>query len=89
LLKKNAEIELRDLGRQPLSEAELEALIGPRDYLLFLNPKNELYRSRNMKNDPPVARRSHQADGQKSQPDPPPHHPGRQKNGHRLRRRST
>jgi arsenate reductase-like glutaredoxin family protein len=53
LLKKKAELELRDLGKQPLSEAELEALIGSRDYLLFLNPKNELYRSRNMKTNPP------------------------------------
>ena len=47
--KKKAELELRDLGKQPLSEAELETLIGKRDYLLFLNPKNELYRARNMK----------------------------------------
>lgn len=51
--KKKAELELRDLGKQPLSEADLEALIGKRDYLLFLNPKNELYRSRNMKQKPP------------------------------------
>jgi arsenate reductase-like glutaredoxin family protein len=53
LLKQKAELELRDLGKQPLSEAELEALIGARDYLLFLNPKNELYRARNMKQKPP------------------------------------
>ncbi len=53
MLKKKAELELRDLGNQPLSAAELEALIGERDYLLFLNPKNELYRSRNMKQKPP------------------------------------
>lgn len=51
--KKKAELELRDLGKQPLTEAELEALIGTRDYLLFLNPKNELYRSRDMKHKPP------------------------------------
>ena len=53
MLKKKAELDLRDLGKQPLTEAELEALIGARDYLPFLNPKNELYRSRNMKNKPP------------------------------------
>ena len=53
MLKKKTEIELRDLGKQPLSEAELEALIGDRDYLLFLNPKNEMYRARNMKQNPP------------------------------------
>jgi arsenate reductase (glutaredoxin) len=28
-------------------------LIGARDYKLFLNPKNELYRERNMKETPP------------------------------------
>ncbi len=36
-----------------LSVEELEKLIGPRDYRLFLNAKNELYRERNMKDDPP------------------------------------
>jgi arsenate reductase-like glutaredoxin family protein len=36
-----------------LSVEELENLIGSRDYRLFLNPKNELYRERNMKHDPP------------------------------------
>ncbi|MDE3138189.1 MAG: arsenate reductase family protein [Acidobacteriota bacterium] len=53
MLKQKAELELRDLGKQPLTESELETLIGNRDYLLFLNPKNELYRSRNMKSKPP------------------------------------
>lgn len=41
-----------DLNRG-LSEAELEALIGDRDYKLFLNTRNELYRERGMKKDPP------------------------------------
>jgi len=31
-----------------LSAAELDALIGDRDYKLFLNPRNELYRERKM-----------------------------------------
>jgi arsenate reductase (glutaredoxin) len=31
----------------------LDALIGTRDYKLFLNAKNELYRERDMKNKPP------------------------------------
>jgi len=31
----------------------LDALIGDRDYRLFLNTKNELYRERNMKQNPP------------------------------------
>jgi arsenate reductase-like glutaredoxin family protein len=36
-----------------LSEAEIGALIGDRDYKMFLNPRNELYRERNMKESPP------------------------------------
>jgi arsenate reductase-like glutaredoxin family protein len=36
-----------------LSEVELDALIGERDYKLFLNPRNELYRERGMAKNPP------------------------------------
>lgn len=36
-----------------MSEAELNALIGDRDYKLFLNTRNELYREKNMKTSPP------------------------------------
>ena len=36
-----------------LTEAELESLIGDRDYTLFLNTRNELYRERKMKLNPP------------------------------------
>ncbi len=36
-----------------MSVAELDALIGSRDYRLFLNPRNELYRDRKMKENPP------------------------------------
>lgn len=36
-----------------LSEAQLDALIGARDYREFLNPRNELYRERQMKEKPP------------------------------------
>jgi len=36
-----------------LTEAELEELIGNRDYREFLNTRNELYRTRNMKDHPP------------------------------------
>lgn len=39
---------------QGLSEAELDALIGTRDYLKFLNFRNELYRERKMKAQPPT-----------------------------------
>jgi Spx/MgsR family transcriptional regulator len=37
-----------DLNRG-LTETELDALIGSRDYKPFLNTRNELYRERNMK----------------------------------------
>jgi len=48
------EVEERDLGARPLVVAELDALIGKRDYREFLNPRNELYRERNMKENPPA-----------------------------------
>jgi arsenate reductase-like glutaredoxin family protein len=32
---------------------ELDRLIGARDYKLFLNSRNELYRERHMKENPP------------------------------------
>jgi arsenate reductase-like glutaredoxin family protein len=48
LLEHGAELELRDLGTERLTESELEALIGDRDYRQFLNPRNELYREQKM-----------------------------------------
>ena len=53
MLELGAELESRNLDRERLSEAELEELIGKRDYREFLNPRNELYRTRNMKEHPP------------------------------------
>jgi arsenate reductase-like glutaredoxin family protein len=53
LLKEGVELESRDMGKDRLSAAELESLIGDRDYKLFLNTRNELYRERNMKEHPP------------------------------------
>lgn len=53
MLELGAELESRDLDKERLSEAELEELIGRRDYREFLNPRNELYRARNMKEHPP------------------------------------
>jgi len=44
----------RDLDKERLSAAELEKLIAARDYKEFLNPRNELYRIRNMKEKPPT-----------------------------------
>lgn len=53
MLERGAELELRDLAQDRLTVAELDKLIGERDYRLFLNTRNELYRERNMKEDPP------------------------------------
>lgn len=58
MLEKKREMELRDLGKQPLSEVELDRLIGRRDYRLFLNPRNELYRARKMGQKPPSRERA-------------------------------
>ena len=54
MLDLGAELELRDLGAKPLSEKELDELIGARDYKLFLNTRNELYRERKMADKPPT-----------------------------------
>jgi arsenate reductase-like glutaredoxin family protein len=47
------ELELRDIAKDELTVEELDQLIGRRDYKLFLNSRNELYRRRNMKANPP------------------------------------
>jgi arsenate reductase len=52
LREKNVRFEEVDLNRG-LSIAELEKLIGNRDYQEFLNTRNELYRERKMKESPP------------------------------------
>lgn len=46
---KLSEIDLN----QGLSEAQLDALIGDRDHTKFLNFRNELYREKKMKTNPP------------------------------------
>jgi arsenate reductase-like glutaredoxin family protein len=53
LLGKGTELEERDLGKDPLTADELDALIGKRNYLDFLNPRNKLYRKLKMKEKPP------------------------------------
>jgi arsenate reductase/regulatory protein spx len=53
LLAHGAELESRDLDKNRLIEAELDELIGKRDYKQFLNQRNELYRTKNMKENPP------------------------------------
>ncbi len=47
------QFDSRDLDKQRLTEAELDRLIGGRDYKEFLNPRNELFRKRKMKEHPP------------------------------------
>jgi Spx/MgsR family transcriptional regulator len=53
LEKRGFGMEFRDLGKQRLSSEELEKLIGDRDHTEFLNTRNELYRRKNMKENPP------------------------------------
>lgn len=45
-------MELTDLNKG-LSVEELDALIGKRDYIPFLNSRNALFRERGMKDNPP------------------------------------
>jgi arsenate reductase-like glutaredoxin family protein len=53
LRERGAEFEEVDLNKG-LSAAELDKLIGKRDYKDFLNTRNELYRERGMKENPPT-----------------------------------
>ena len=53
LEKRKVDLDLRDLGKDRLSVAELDELIGKRDYRMFLNTRNELYRTRKMGQNPP------------------------------------
>jgi arsenate reductase len=53
LEKLGAELELRNLDLERLSVAELDQLIGARDYKSFLSTRNELYRAQNMAENPP------------------------------------
>ena len=54
--KKEFELEFRDLGKERLSESELDQMIGERDYREFLNPRNEIYRQKKLKENPPSRR---------------------------------
>jgi Spx/MgsR family transcriptional regulator len=53
LEKRGATLDLRNLDTERFSESELDKLIGARDYREFLNTRNELYRSRKMRDNPP------------------------------------
>ena len=54
MLEHGAQLETRELDKDPLSEAELDSLIGSRDYKQFLNPRNEMYREKDMAEKPPT-----------------------------------
>jgi arsenate reductase-like glutaredoxin family protein len=49
-----AQLQERDLGKEPLSEAELQALIGNADITEFLNIRSPSYRKQGLKNQPPA-----------------------------------
>jgi Spx/MgsR family transcriptional regulator len=53
LEKLGADLQFRSLDAEPLDAAELGRLIGSRDYRQFLNTRNQLYRERGMKLNPP------------------------------------
>ena len=53
MLELKLAFDSRDLDKQPLSESELDKLIGARDYKQFLSTRNELFRERNMAAKPP------------------------------------
>ena len=53
MLEEKVAFDSRDLDKQRLSEAELDKLIGDRDYKQFLNSRNELFRKKKMKEHPP------------------------------------
>jgi len=51
--RRGFQLYFRDLAKEHLSAAELEKLIGPRDYTDFLNSRNDLFRRKKMKLKPP------------------------------------
>ena len=54
MLEAGAVLDEHDLGKNRLTAEQLDALIGERDHLDFLNSRNELYRQRQMKEHPPA-----------------------------------
>ena len=50
------QLYFRNLEKDRLSSAELEKLIGKRDHTEFLNPRNQLFRRKKMKENPPSRR---------------------------------
>jgi arsenate reductase (glutaredoxin) len=56
LEKRGFQLYFRDLNKDRLSSSELEKLIGKRDYTDFLNTRNETFRRKKMKDNPPSRR---------------------------------
>jgi arsenate reductase len=56
LERRGYQLQYRDLWEEPLSAAELEKLIGPRDHAEFLNTHSEAYREKNLAENPPTRR---------------------------------
>jgi len=54
--RRGFQLYFRDLAKERLSAAELEKLIGRRDYTDFLNTHNETFRKKKMKDNPPSRR---------------------------------
>lgn len=54
LLQRGAELEEHDLGKNRMTAEQLDALIGKGNYIDFLNTRNEMYRERKMKANPPT-----------------------------------
>lgn len=56
LERRGYQLQYRDLWKDPLSAAELEKLIGPRDHSDFLNTHSEAYRQKKLTENPPTRR---------------------------------
>jgi arsenate reductase (glutaredoxin) len=54
--KRGFQLYFRDLAKERLSAAELDKLIGDRNYTKFLNTRNELYHEKKLKENPPSRR---------------------------------
>jgi len=54
--RRGFQLYFRDLAKDRLSSTELEKLIGRHDYTDFLNTRNELFRRKKMKDNPPSRR---------------------------------
>ena len=54
MLEIGAELVEHDLGKERLTAEQLDTLIGTRNYIDFLNTRNEMYRERKMKENPPT-----------------------------------